>query len=158
VRLQTTAGNRSLKYDDKNYSSLGSDWWVHHGLGMGTVDGRWRIFARDLQADLQAGQPDANILAVDYICFHITGTGRVDDIRLSQSNRDGDADGLSDFEEVNTIGTDPDLADSDVDGLNDGDELDFWGSDWNADMDGDGLINILDPDADGDGTLDGDGL
>ena len=45
--------------------------------------------------------------------------------------------------------------DSDGDGINDEDEVAYWGDDWNADIDGDGLINVLDPDSDGDGYKDG---
>jgi hypothetical protein len=56
----------------------------------------------------------------------IHGSGRVDDIRLTHPGHDGDADGLDDFEEVNTYGTDPDLADSDGDGWSDGEEILFY--------------------------------
>lgn len=70
---------------------------------------------------------------------------------------DGDGDGLSDmFEEA--IGTDPDDADSDNDNITDGDEYDYWGTDWDTDFDGDAATypnNLLDPDSDGDGFIDG---
>ena len=39
--------------------------------------------------------------------------------------------------------------------LNDGAEVAYWGQAWQADADGDGLSNLLDPDADDDGVLDG---
>ncbi len=68
---------------------------------------------------------------------------------------DSDGDGLTDCEEIHIYGTDPYLADTDGDGINDGDEVAFWGSRWNQDFDGDGLINILDWDSDGDGFSDG---
>jgi hypothetical protein len=68
---------------------------------------------------------------------------------------DTDGDGLLDQEELNTYGTDPNRADTDGDGLNDGDEVAFWGDRWNQDDDGDGQINLLDSDADGDGIADG---
>ena len=61
---------------------------------------------------------------------------------------DGDKDGLSDVEE-RYEGTDPNDADSDDDGLFDGFE-----ANWNADIDGDGLIDALDPDSDNDGVAD----
>ena len=62
---------------------------------------------------------------------------------------DTDHDGLPDAEEV-LVGSDPADADSDDDGVLDGDE-----PNWNADSDGDGLINVLDPDSDNDGLSDG---
>ncbi len=68
---------------------------------------------------------------------------------------DVDSDGLTSDDERFILGTNPAIADSDADGLDDGAEFDFWGDDWDADFDGDGLINILDFDADGDGYSDG---
>ena len=69
---------------------------------------------------------------------------------------DTDHDGLTDDEERTVYGTDPTRADSDGDGLPDGAEVDVWGPDWLNDDDGDGRINLLDPDSDNDGILDGD--
>lgn len=68
---------------------------------------------------------------------------------------DSDNDGLSDYEEVNFYGTDPEDPDTDGDGIADGEELALWGDNWNKDYDGDGFINLLDDDADGDGIVDG---
>jgi hypothetical protein len=68
---------------------------------------------------------------------------------------DTDRDGLSDADEANIYGTDPGRIDTDGDGMNDGDELRFWGNSWDTDIDGDGLINLMDPDSDGDGISDG---
>jgi hypothetical protein len=68
---------------------------------------------------------------------------------------DTDGDGLTNAEEVLRYGTDPAAADTDQDGLNDGEEVQFWRVMWNADPDGDGLINLLDLDSDNDGVLDG---
>jgi len=61
---------------------------------------------------------------------------------------DHDGDGLTDFVEKN-LGSDSKNIDSDDDGINDNEEL---GDDLNAalDTDGDGIINILDPDDDND--------
>jgi ELWxxDGT repeat protein len=56
---------------------------------------------------------------------------------------DTDGDGLDDFAETDTHGTDPLLADTDADGLSDGDEVLVHGTD------------PLDADTDGDGTSDG---
>jgi hypothetical protein len=70
---------------------------------------------------------------------------------------DPDKDGLSTGEEEQTYHTHPGLADTDQDGLNDGDELVYWQEHdiaWDGDLDSDGLTNLLDRDADGDGTGD----
>ena len=154
VLLDTNAGMRYLQYTPVDGSSLGAGTYLQHGLGGDAGDGQWRSFARDLQADLQAAQPGLTILAVN--AFMVRGSGRLDDIRLMDEMWDADGDNLPDFDEINLYGTDTDLADTDVDGINDGDELTYWGSDWNADNDLDGLINLLDPDSDNDGILDGD--
>ena len=71
---------------------------------------------------------------------------------------DSDGDGLTDYQETHTYGTDPYLADSDDDGIDDGEELAYWGENWNQDADGDTLINLLDADADNDGYWDGEEL
>jgi hypothetical protein len=68
---------------------------------------------------------------------------------------DTDHDGLIDDDETYVYGTDPNRADTDGDGINDGEERSYWGSNWNADYDGDGLTNLLDQDSDGDGYSDG---
>jgi hypothetical protein len=68
---------------------------------------------------------------------------------------DTDNDDLTNADEISRYGTDPAAADTDQDGLHDGEEVRFWGTMWNADADGDGLINLLDLDSDNDGTLDG---
>jgi hypothetical protein len=67
---------------------------------------------------------------------------------------DSDGDGIPDDVETGTYGTDPSSKDTDGDGLSDGQEVALWGQGWNADIDGDGLINLLDWDADGDGFSD----
>lgn len=80
---------------------------------------------------------------------------------------DTDGDGLSDYDEINKYGTDPNNPDTDGDGLSDGDEVLKYGTDpLNPDTDGDGLsdgdeVNVyntdpLNPDTDGDGLSDGD--
>jgi hypothetical protein len=68
---------------------------------------------------------------------------------------DTDEDGIPDQDEVDLYGTNPSQADTDGDGINDGEELDYWVDRWDADDDGDGLINLLDDDSDNDGLTDG---
>ena len=68
---------------------------------------------------------------------------------------DTDGDGILDDDEISIYGTDPDNVDTDGDGINDGEELVLWGDNWDADFDGDGLINLLDEDSDNDGDSNG---
>ena len=68
---------------------------------------------------------------------------------------DTDADDIPDEDEINIYGTAPDTKDTDNDEIDDGEELAFWGDAWNTDADGDGLINLIDPDSDNDGFSDG---
>jgi len=79
---------------------------------------------------------------------------------------DTDGDGLSDNDELNVYGTNPNVADTDGDGLNDGNEVNVTGTNPNiADTDGDGLndgdeLNLYGTDStlvdtDGDGFRDG---
>ncbi|UCF92201.1 MAG: hypothetical protein JSW39_28710 [Desulfobacterales bacterium] len=74
---------------------------------------------------------------------------------LPVANADTDGDGIMDSDETDVYGTDPVQADTDDDGIDDGDEVAYWDADWNADDDGDGQINLLDPDSDNDGFSDG---
>jgi len=79
-------------------------------------------------------------------------------------NVDRDGDGVPDHEESKR-GTDPTKKDTDNDGLDDKVEYDYWMNRSetegdtklapDGDIDGDGLINILDEDSDGDGISDG---
>ncbi|RZD38087.1 MAG: hypothetical protein CXT75_02135 [Methanobacteriota archaeon] len=85
-----------------------------------------------------------------------------------QPFRDSDGDGLSDDYEI-SLGFDPNDFDMDNDGIPDNMEMDFWNDlinedfvppnmedlyDCEGDLDGDGIMNCLDPDADGDGIPD----
>ena len=68
---------------------------------------------------------------------------------------DTDQDGILDNDEINVYGSDPNRADTDGDGVDDGQEANYWQEAWHGDVDGDGVINLLDWDADGDGAADG---
>ncbi|NTW88616.1 MAG: hypothetical protein HGB26_05735, partial [Desulfobulbaceae bacterium] len=119
-------------------------------------NGQWHTFIRDLEYDLKEAQPDNELQAV--LGFLIRGSGRVDDIRILAAipaGFDSDGDGLTDLEEIGVYSSHPYSADSDNDGLSDGEEITFWGDNWNLDPDGDDLMNLLDPDADGDQFTDG---
>jgi hypothetical protein len=77
---------------------------------------------------------------------------------IEVSEIDTDGDGLADDLEIGTYGTDPTKLDTDGDGIPDGQEVALWGDRWNQDIDGDGVINLLDWDSDGDGFSDGEEL
>ena len=79
IAVQTKNGFRYLYYTPAATSSLGTDTYIHHGLGTGILDGNWRTFVRDLQHDLKDAQPDNELQAV--LGFLIRGNGRVDDIK-----------------------------------------------------------------------------
>jgi hypothetical protein len=91
----------------------------------------------------------ANDADSDGVCGDVDRCPGFDDVS------DVDCDGLYNDDEINIYGTDPLNADTDGDGIADGDEVAYWGSDWDANFDGDDLINLLDADADGDGYTDG---
>ncbi len=156
IAVQTKNGFRYIYYTPSATSNLGNDTYIHHGLGTGSMNGTWQTVTRNLAYDLKKAQPDNELVAV--LGFLIRGSGRVDDIKTLSHippDMDSDGDGLTDTEEMTIYGSNPYMADSDGDGITDKDELISWGAAWNADPDGDGLINILDPDADGDSIADG---
>ncbi|MDP3478237.1 MAG: hypothetical protein Q8R88_00600 [Desulfoprunum sp.] len=156
VAVQTKDGFRYLYYTPVGSDSLGAGTYVHHGLGTHVLAGTWQTFVRDLAYDLKDAQPTNELQAV--LGFLIRGSGRVDDIKTRKNipiGQDSDADGITDTDEITTYGIHPYNADSDGDGLNDKDEITYWGESWNADPDGDSLINLLDPDADNDSFFDG---
>jgi hypothetical protein len=100
-------------------------------------DARWDVALPSLaEGDVQ---PGIMITSAAGAAAH-GGTGpRLRIVRL----QDSDGDGISDFAETTTFGTDPFNADSDGDGLADGDEILVHGTD------------PLNPDTDGDGFSDG---
>jgi len=80
ISIKTVKGTRSLKYtnSDRNYGATRGH--IHHGLGSNIIDGTWRTFNRDLEADLKEFEPDNSIIAVN--AFSVRGSGRFDDISL----------------------------------------------------------------------------
>jgi hypothetical protein len=142
-----------------NYNNIYNNSGAHalvNGNGS-AVDARFNHWGKGVTAEMDAGdnpkdigrihdnQDDAALGNVDYAEWL---TDRMENV-------DTDGDRLLNIWEYEN-GLDPLNSDSDNDGLEDGDEKNHWGDDWNADYDGDDLINILDPDSDNDGTLDGD--
>ncbi|HWN67001.1 MAG TPA: hypothetical protein VNM90_05140, partial [Haliangium sp.] len=101
--------------------------------------------------------PDTDNGGVDDGAEDTDKNGRVDAGEINPNIRgddnsqrpDSDNDGVTDAEEQRE-GSDPSDADTDDDGVLDGNE-----HNWNLDTDGDGLINVLDPDSDNEGLTDG---
>ena len=90
--------------------------------------------------------------------YHTTESGGMIALCTIDPAADPDGDGLTTAEETETYHTHPGLADTDGDTMDDGREVSYWqeqGSAWDEDLDGDGLVNLLDGDADGDGISDG---
>ncbi len=79
IAVQTTDGFRYIYYNKLDYNNLGSDRFIHHGLGASSRDGTWHTITRDLEQDLHDAQPDNNLVAI--LGFLIRGSGRVDDIK-----------------------------------------------------------------------------
>ena len=156
IAADTTDGLRYLSYTPEEGDALGTGTDIFHGLKSISKDGTWRTYIFDLDYHLKEAQPSNNLTSL--LGFYVSGNGRVDDIQTHPNIPtiwDADADNITDNDELQTYGTHPYKADTDGDGINDGDELNFWGNDWNADPDSDGLINILDIDSDNDGVNDG---
>ena len=112
---------------------------------------RWQnktVLGVELQIDEEQSQDDevehTAEESVGFIAFSFT-----------LADVDSDQDGIDNDAEEKLYGTDPEDADTDNDELQDGEELEYWGAMWNLDSDGDGLVNLLDPDSDNDGDLDG---
>ncbi len=93
--------------------------------------------------------PDADVAANTSGTWFNVGLGTSLAFSVGQVS-DSDGDGLTDSDEINIHGTDPNDADTDDDGIDDGDEVDLAAG---------GDLPCLDPtnpDSDGDGLLDGD--
>ncbi|QUM75963.1 putative Ig domain-containing protein [Moritella sp. 24] len=80
IDVQTTDGHKYLYYRPDYNSRLGTDEYIHHGLGTSSINGQWQTFTRDLQADLEEAQPGVVIEEVNG--FLIRGSGRLDDVKL----------------------------------------------------------------------------
>ncbi len=96
--------------------------------------------------------------SADSELYHTTERAGLIAIAAIDPDGDPDGDGLTTGDETAIYHTHPGLADTDGDGLDDGREVALWeenGASWSDDPDGDGLVNLLDPDADGDGITDG---
>lgn len=80
----TSSLQRYIYYtaEDSDTGLSGNGRYIHHGLGLDKRDGQWHSFSRDLQADLAEYEPGNTITSV--VAYLIRGTGKVDDIHLTQ--------------------------------------------------------------------------
>ncbi len=83
ISVNTSKGHRYIYYSatdrDRGFES---GEYIHHGLGSFTADGTWRVFTRDLKADLKDYEADNKLLSING--FLIRGSGLLDDIQLLQ--------------------------------------------------------------------------
>lgn len=83
ISVNTSKGHRYIYYSsDKDDHGFVENEYIHHGLGSAVTDATWRIFTRDLAADLKDYEEDNNLLSING--FLIRGSGLVDDIQLLQ--------------------------------------------------------------------------
>ena len=84
VSVLTEQGNRYLVYNNESTDQIGiiRGAKVRYGLGANSVNGMWHTFSRDLEADWNAFVPNNPIIYVNG--FYIRGSGKVDDISLTE--------------------------------------------------------------------------
>lgn len=85
VSVETADGHRYLSYNSydfdelsEDYDNIGTEDYIHHGLGSETRNGQWHTINRNLLNDLQEAEPDNYIIATN--SFYIRGSGLVDDV------------------------------------------------------------------------------
>jgi len=81
ISVETTNGRRYLTYtpQDDNRGLRGQ--YILYGLGANVANGTWRDFSRNLADDINSVEPGNQLLSVN--AFMIRGSGRLDDIRMS---------------------------------------------------------------------------
>jgi hypothetical protein len=84
IAVQSKNGFRYRYYSPVAASSLGTDTYIHHGLGIVVKDGSWHTLSRNLETDLKEAQPDNELESV--LGFLIRGNGWVDDIQMSNQS------------------------------------------------------------------------
>ena len=83
--VHTTTGSKYVYYTPVDFDTLGTENYIHHGLGSNVTAGQWHSFERDLQADLTEAQPREIILYIND--FMIYGSGFMDDIELCEASQ-----------------------------------------------------------------------
>ena len=86
IIVETKKGMRHLQYTNKDSGEGLSNGWknkyknITHGIGSGTVDGKWYTFVRDLKEDIQRYEPDNEFK--NMIGFYFYGMASFDDVIL----------------------------------------------------------------------------
>ncbi len=84
VSVDTEDGYKTFEYKPTNNAGeITASGRYRFGVGTDAIDGTWRTFTRDLQADLKLLDPTKNILRIHRIA--IRGSGNVDNIRTMLS-------------------------------------------------------------------------
>jgi lysophospholipase L1-like esterase len=82
VRTSNLGATVFLEYTPENinrgHSTVGSNTFLHNGLGKGVNDGTWKTFTRNVKTDLERLLPDDTLEAI--VGFSVRGSGLVDDI------------------------------------------------------------------------------
>jgi len=143
-------GDRLSDYEENNIYGTAADNTDTDGDGLSDGDEINRYGTNPLVSGADADTDGDGLTNVDEV--EIYGT----DPLTPDADADTDGDGLTNVDEIDIYGTDPMDTDSDDDGLDDYLELYLWENCWNDDPDGDGLINLLDDDSNGDGINDRD--
>ena len=148
------AAQVTLAWDHNKEADL-AGYKIYYGTSSGNYDVTWDVgnWTTCTIAGLEEGK--TYYFAATAYDIHDNESDFSNEVSHSIASSDIDGDGISDLEEMEIYGTDPDNNDTDGDGVKDGRELTYWGDDWDGDYDGDSLINLLDPDSDNDGLLDG---
>ena len=148
----THSAQITLAWDPNKETDL-AGYKIYYGTSSATYDVSWDVgnWTTCTIAGLEEGR--TYYFAATAYDVHYNESDFSAEVSHSVAKSDSDGDGVSDLDETEIYGTDPHSDDTDGDGVKDGEELAYWGNDWNADYDGDGLINLLDPDSDNDGLL-----
>ena len=150
----THSAQITLAWDPNKETDI-AGYKIYYGTSSATYDVSWDVgnWTTCTIAGLEEGR--TYYFAATAYDVHYNESDFSAEVSHSVAKSDSDGDGVSDLDETEIYGTDPHSDDTDGDGVKDGEELAYWGDDWNADYDGDGLVNVLDPDADNDGISDG---
>lgn len=103
VSINTTKGSKYLRYSarDTDIGDMGNG-YIHHGLGANSNDGTWRTFSRDLEADLLQYDVDNALLSING--FLVRGSGKIDDLALTNNRPILEPINYEDAENGDTVG------------------------------------------------------
>ncbi len=151
----------------RNWIDAGRPIMRFDGVSHQTVIGGYRVLSNGTQQirlfDPWSGLSWENYSNINVGCYYVPPAS-APNVRSDESGiwRDSDGDGINDWDESNRFGTDPSFADSDGDWVQDKQDIREYVFNTagqyhlrDADIDGDNLRKELDPDNDGDSSVDG---